>query len=99
MSLYGNYCKRGVGAQEANTGIRQAECCNRMWSSKQYKSRQAIVLKLFFVSDCSSFQFTCENGQCIPIVWRCDSEPDCFGGEDEINCTGKTIIYVYVDQC
>ncbi len=56
------------------------------------------MLWLSFVSGCSSFQFTCQNGECIPIEWRCDSEPDCFDGEDEINCSGKTIIYVYVDK-
>ncbi len=58
-----------------------------------------IVISLSLVSGCNSFQFTCENGQCIPIEWRCDFERDCFGGEDEVNCGGKTIIYIYIYIC
>lgn len=37
---------------------------------------------------CSSDQFSCAGGSvpCIPMVWRCDKNPECEDGSDEQNC-------------
>lgn len=34
-------------------------------------------------SSCTSAQFKCNNGTCIPRKWVCDYQKDCTGGEDE----------------
>lgn len=38
---------------------------------------------------CSTHQFQCAKGQCIPDSWTCDGENDCGDGSDEELCTGK----------
>ncbi|RMC18574.1 hypothetical protein DUI87_04466 [Hirundo rustica rustica] len=35
---------------------------------------------------CSSQQFTCSNGQCVPSAYRCDRVEDCTDGTDERAC-------------
>lgn len=40
---------------------------------------------------CNNNEFTCDNGDCIPIVNRCDIIKDCLDKSDEINCTTLTI--------
>lgn len=35
---------------------------------------------------CSSGQFSCTNGACIPGEYRCDRLPDCSDGADERDC-------------
>ncbi|CAH2989503.1 unnamed protein product [Chilo suppressalis] len=32
---------------------------------------------------CTSAEFRCKTGRCIPISWRCDNEKDCSDGSDE----------------
>lgn len=41
--------------------------------------------------DCQSTDFKCKSGRCIPMTWTCDGEPDCPGGEDEMQNCGKTV--------
>ncbi|XP_022111041.1 very low-density lipoprotein receptor-like [Acanthaster planci] len=35
---------------------------------------------------CSSDEFACNDGSCIPDYWKCDQWDDCSGGEDEAGC-------------
>lgn len=35
---------------------------------------------------CSSNEFKCGDGICIPIQWKCDMEQDCDSGDDEKSC-------------
>ncbi|XP_023030772.1 low-density lipoprotein receptor-related protein 1 [Drosophila willistoni] len=32
---------------------------------------------------CPGWYFTCNDGSCIPMRWKCDSKPDCTDGSDE----------------
>jgi hypothetical protein len=36
---------------------------------------------------CSSAEFRCEDGQCIPKEKRCDTRTDCRDGSDELDCS------------
>ncbi|XP_053571495.1 SCO-spondin-like [Bombina bombina] len=35
---------------------------------------------------CSSKQFTCGSGECLPMEKKCDLQQDCADGSDETNC-------------
>ncbi|KAM4677962.1 LOW QUALITY PROTEIN: SCO-spondin-like [Discoglossus pictus] len=37
-------------------------------------------------SPCSSKQFTCGSGECLPMEKRCDLQRDCLDGSDEASC-------------
>ncbi|XP_068685727.1 uncharacterized protein [Montipora foliosa] len=37
-------------------------------------------------TNCTSSQFTCWSGACIPRRWRCDGESDCLDSSDETGC-------------
>lgn len=37
-------------------------------------------------SQCSSGEFKCADGNCIPLSFKCDKDQDCDGGEDENEC-------------
>ncbi|CAH1246046.1 OVCH1 [Branchiostoma lanceolatum] len=39
-------------------------------------------------AQCSSGDFQCNDGSCIPGSWECDNWGDCSQGEDEANCAG-----------
>ncbi|XP_048518119.1 low-density lipoprotein receptor-related protein 1 [Dendroctonus ponderosae] len=34
-------------------------------------------------SGCEPHQFQCDSGECIPIIWHCNSQRDCKDGSDE----------------
>ncbi|XP_031711305.1 low-density lipoprotein receptor-related protein 2-like [Anarrhichthys ocellatus] len=36
---------------------------------------------------CHHGQWQCDDGSCIPDVWRCDGGGDCLDGSDEMDCT------------
>lgn len=47
--------------------------------------------------------FTCANGNCIPIEWRCDGTDDCMDKQalghssDEIGC-GEKFYFLFKDK-
>ena len=40
------------------------------------------------VRQCDSFDFACDNGECIPSSWECDNDDDCGDNSDEDHCSG-----------
>lgn len=56
-----------------------------------------LVLQLGFGANfvkgeaCSTHQFECAKGQCIPQTWMCDGENDCGDFSDEQHCTETTV--------
>ena len=43
-------------------------------------------MRLMF-SKCSKSEYSCSDGSCIPLSWKCNYIPDCWDGGDEENCT------------
>ena len=35
---------------------------------------------------CDSYEFSCDNGQCVPDSYRCDGGNDCGDDSDEDGC-------------
>lgn len=49
-----------------------------------------FFLSFFFgavKTTCSSADFTCKSGQCVPARWKCDGEPECLDESDEAEST------------
>lgn len=42
-------------------------------------------------SSCSSYEYQCRSGQCIPKSYECDTHMDCLDGSDEIGCIAPTV--------
>ena len=47
---------------------------------------QKILMLLLLFEGCTSNQFTCSNGQCVPSSSRCNNVRECTDGSDESNC-------------
>ena len=41
---------------------------------------------------CSTSQFTCNNGNCVPLTWKCDNYDDCRDNSDEFGCGKFTAV-------
>lgn len=60
-----------------------------------YNYISCYKFKLFAEYGCRSDQFTCNNQDCIPGVWRCDGHPDCLDKSDETEQCSKFLIAVF----
>ena len=50
------------------------------------------------MKSCGVDQFACvDTGGCIPIVWQCDGQDDCYDQSDEGNC-GRSTLFVLMDS-
>lgn len=46
------------------------------------------------VGTCPPSYFTCNDGKCIPMRWKCDSKADCDDSSDETVGCGKFFAYL-----
>lgn len=53
--------------------------------SRVFKYQFSTIFFLIF-KGCSSNQFTCSNGQCVPLTTRCNGRNECSDGSDELKC-------------
>lgn len=44
---------------------------------------------------CRQNQWQCDDGDCIPNVWKCDGDGDCMDGSDEMDCTGMLPLWYF----
>lgn len=50
---------------------------------------------------CSSDQFTCDDGRCIPATWICDGDNDCgdMSDEDQRHNCGRCLMQIDTALC
>ena len=46
----------------------------------------------YLQTSCSGDEFTCSDGTCVPLNFRCDLKADCSDRSDEQNCR-KVVFY------
>lgn len=45
-----------------------------------------VLIGTVLTKNCTSQEFQCQNGKCIPQKWKCDHDDDCGDKSDEICC-------------
>lgn len=64
---------------------------NNMYLFIDYRRISYNLFKFhsLFVGTCPPSYFTCNDGKCIPMRWKCDSKSDCDDDSDETIGCGK----------
>lgn len=64
-----------------------------LWISKIWKKNLILILAKKNAEEC--FGFICDDGLCIDNDKRCDRTLDCKDGEDEDDCIGGILEYLF----
>ena len=87
-----------AGVEERGLNIRRASawCSTLNDNSGEYVSGNMGVCESACQIPCNEDEFTCGNGDCINISWKCDGEVDCDDSDqsDEKDCSGKNFSYL-----
>lgn len=51
-----------------------------------------VLIGKVLPKNCTSQEFQCQNGKCIPQKWKCDHDDDCGDKSDEICCRLTTAL-------
>lgn len=50
-------------------------------------TQNLIEKSLYMITGTCKFdEFTCDNGECIPLIYKCDTLDDCADSSDELYC-------------
>ena len=79
-----NY-QRCDGDTECVDGSDEVGCCEFVKGWLPYFI-EIICYPIYYIIACTSYQWSCDNGQCISSYQRCDGYPDCTDGSDEVGC-------------
>ncbi|KAH7936577.1 hypothetical protein HPB49_001451 [Dermacentor silvarum] len=79
------------GKAECRDGSDEQDCTSRTKSLPSLSQVEKTLLEsttsleLVF-RECTAGDFRCDNGICVPSLWRCDGHNDCRDGSDERHC-------------
>ncbi|PVD30337.1 hypothetical protein C0Q70_09601 [Pomacea canaliculata] len=54
-------------------------------SKLQFAQKRSLMTKRQ-ARICGENQFLCTSGECLPLMWTCDTQADCIDGSDEAEC-------------
>ena len=72
-------------AETKNWGAKCRSCTERLNTTGVICEKESKP----YINDCSQYQFRCNDGTCILILYICDLVVDCFDGGDEEKCSRK----------
>ena len=89
----------GLGRCIHYLNIRANATCPLLQSAKREAYfREIMVTSLHTCLGCSSTQFRCASGECIPTFARCGGVRTCSDGSDERNCGKCNCCYCSTSQ-
>ena len=50
------------------------------------QTKQTYFLGVIQPTSSTCYNFSCDNGECVPDSYRCNGHDDCGDNSDEINC-------------
>ena len=62
----------------------------KWWVKKGICESEDVQLE-FVLSTCTTYEFTCDNGECVNLDLKCNMEIDCTDKSDEAYCDNLLI--------